>query len=60
LGTDDKALINLVVLRSEIDLGNIAVEYENLYKTPLATDVAKDLAELYNKHYRNLILDIIN
>ena len=60
LGTDDKALINLIVLRSEIDLGNIAAEYEKLYESPLCADVARDLQELYNAHYKQLILDIIN
>ncbi len=60
LGTDDKALINLIVLRSEIDLGNTAQEYQKLYDTTLSSDVARDLQELYNAYYKQLILDIIN
>lgn len=39
LGTRDRELIRLLISRSEIDLGNIRVQYEYLYKKSLASVV---------------------
>ena len=39
LGTDDTALIRIIVSRSEIDLGNIKDEFERLYDKTLSSYV---------------------
>lgn len=49
LGTDDKALINIIVLRSEIDLGNIKQEFERVYGQPLAEWVEGECSGDYKK-----------
>jgi len=49
LGTSDKALINIVVARSEIDLGNIKKEFEKLYESSLETWVADECSGDYKK-----------
>jgi annexin A7/11 len=56
LGTDDKTLISVVVLRSEIDLGNIMQAYENLYGKTLAAAIEEETSGDYKK----LLLDIID
>lgn len=38
-GTADRDLRRLVVSRCETDLGNIKIEYENIYSIPLSTAV---------------------
>lgn len=49
LGTDDKALINIVVARSEIDLGNIKQEFEKVYEQSLESWVEDECSGDYKK-----------
>ena len=39
LGTHERDLTRLIVSRCEIDLGDIKVEYENLYGRSLVSDI---------------------
>lgn len=39
LGTNDKALIRIIIVRSEIDLGDIKDAYEREYGRSLAGDI---------------------
>lgn len=55
LGTDDKALINIVVLRSEIDLGNIKQEFERQYEQSLESWVEGECSGDYKKMLLALI-----
>jgi len=55
LGTDDKALINIIVLRSEIDLGNIKQEFESLYGESLEAWVEGECSGDYKKIMVGLI-----
>ncbi|XP_042859602.1 annexin B9-like isoform X4 [Penaeus japonicus] len=48
-GTNDRALIRLVVSRSEIDMGNIKQEYQKLFKKPLEKDIKDDVGGDYKK-----------
>ncbi|XP_045123878.1 annexin A5-like [Portunus trituberculatus] len=56
LGTDDKALIRIIVSRSEIDLADIKECYKEKYDKELADDVRDDTSGEYQK----LLLAIIN
>ncbi|KAK8725868.1 hypothetical protein OTU49_010526 [Cherax quadricarinatus] len=49
LGTNDRALIRLVVSRCEIDMGNIKQEYHKLYKKPLDQDIKSETSGDYKK-----------
>lgn len=55
-GTDDSALITLIVLRSEIDLGNIMQAYEKLYEKTLAAAIESETSGDYKK----LLLDLLS
>ncbi|KAG0728545.1 Annexin-B12 [Chionoecetes opilio] len=55
-GTDDKALIRILVSRSEIDLEGIKERYKELYGRELSDDVKDDTRGEYQK----LLLAIIN
>ena len=39
-GTRDRCLIRIVVTHSDIDMGNIKMEYEKLYGRSLASDIS--------------------
>jgi annexin A7/11 len=58
LGTDDRALINLILLRSEIDLGNIAQEYERIYGVIISNAILGNVPKSHDAQYIRLILDI--
>jgi len=49
LGTDDRALINIIVLRSELDLGNIKQEFERMYEQSLESWVEGECSGDYEK-----------
>jgi annexin A7/11 len=49
LGTDDKALINIIVARSEIDLGNIKQEFERIYEKTLEASIEDECSGDYKK-----------
>ncbi|XP_042226955.1 annexin B10-like isoform X2 [Homarus americanus] len=49
MGTNDRALIRLVVSRAEIDMGNIKQEYQKLYNKPLEKDIQGDTSGDYKK-----------
>lgn len=49
MGTNDTALIRIIVSRSEIDLGNIKQEYERLYDKTLVSDVKSETSGDYKK-----------
>ncbi|GIY03145.1 annexin A7 [Caerostris darwini] len=49
LGTDDSALVRILVSRSEIDLEDIKEAYLQLYNKDLAEDVAEDTSGDYRK-----------
>ncbi|XP_054707652.1 annexin A7-like isoform X2 [Uloborus diversus] len=49
LGTDDTALVRILVSRSEIDLEDIKEAYIKLFKKDLAEDVAEDTSGDYRK-----------
>jgi len=55
LGTHERDLTRLIVSRCEIDLGDIKVEYENLYGRSLVSDIKFDTAGNFEKALRNLV-----
>lgn len=55
-GTDDDALVRILISRSEIDLATIANRYEALYKKGLTAAIAGEC----KGNYQNLLLAIVN
>lgn len=49
MGTNDRALIRLVVSRAEIDMGNIKSEYQKIYGKPLEKAIKGDTSGDYKK-----------
>ena len=49
LGTEDKDLITIIVLRSEVDLGNIKQEFQKLYEKTLAEAIESETSGDYKK-----------
>lgn len=57
LGTDEKALIRIIVSRSEIDLELIAKEYAVLFKKPLAKVIQSELSGDFKKLLVAIVAD---
>jgi len=55
-GTDDDALVRILISRSEIDLERIAKRYEALYKKPLTAAISGEV----KGNYQNLLLALVN
>ncbi|XP_050729632.1 annexin B9-like isoform X3 [Eriocheir sinensis] len=49
MGTNDRALIRLVVSRAEIDMGNIKSEYQKIYGKPLEKAIKSDISGDYKQ-----------
>ncbi len=57
LGTDDKALINILVARSEVDLGNIKIEFVKIYEKTLNAWIEDESSGDYKKMLLALVSD---
>lgn len=55
LGTRDNDLIRLIVTRSEVDLGNVRNQFEQLYKTPLEKAIASECSGAYKEGLIQLV-----
>lgn len=55
LGTDDTALIRMVVTRAEVDMHHIISEYRKRYKKTLYNAVHSDTTG----HYRTFLLSLL-
>ena len=49
LGTEDKDLITIIVLRSEVDLGSIKQEFQKIYDKTLAEAIEDETSGDYKK-----------
>lgn len=57
LGTDDEALIRIVTLRSEQDMGCIKREFEDLYGVTLKSRIQQDTFGSFSEALLQLIDD---
>ena len=55
VGTKDRTLIRTVVLRSELDLGNIKQEFQRLYKSSLENYIKDDTSGDYERALLTLV-----
>lgn len=57
LGTKDKLLVRMVVLRSEIDMMDIKIEFQKMYKKSLESFIKSDCSGDYKRALLCLVGD---